>query len=361
MILEKAKSKFQIKFAILLFIAYFILPITGELFLPENFYLFSDSHNLIAERIYYASFFILIFSYFIFYFNNELKYKIIVPLITKKVLFLLFITFSILIFVILINGMYIRLTIGADRNYLLEDLHKFLFSGVSFIFVGGLIYIGSFMKRNIIFIFIFIFILLDILYMGKKFTFYAIALLFFYYDSINSTTNKKFYTIVLIGVIMVVSTYIIRAYVSSDVDIYKLLFSFYGITSEFLGVYSTIGYALENVELINNNYINVVHALYPYYIDSVGHGLALHPLAYFIIVFGEFWLFFIAIYFMFIYILFRIFSSIIGNLVMFIFIINIIHFFRHGPEIFLKQFITQLIFISLLYLLPRIHSTKAKN
>jgi len=158
----------------------------------------------------------------------------------------------------------------------------------------------------------------------------------------------------MIGLLIVISIYSLR---SIDANSHtSIVLNLYSFTSEFIGVFSSIGWAMEFHQSIHQIF-NIDKTLSLFYMPFVGHGLALHPLAYFYIIAKAnilFFLYIIFIYFSFVYILLKIFAKFIGNLSIFIILINVIQFFRNGPDIFLKSFITQSLFILSIIILPTI-------
>lgn len=348
----------QINFIVLLFFIYFIFPISGEYILGSDFYIFSYSESQSKYLAIFAFFISLIFLHFIYITSKKsINSNKTIHSLSKKILKLHFHLFLLFILVLSINGIYQRLIISADRNFLLSNLHEFLVSGVSFLFIGALVYITRFLTKKYIFILIAIFIMLDFLYLGKKFSFYAIALLLFYFDTnknLMPTKNHLLY-IGFFGIAVIITTSTLRAIAADDqTDIYRQLFSFYSYTSEFIGVYASIGHAIDSSSILHGAYFNVDRLLADLYLDDIGHGLALHSIAYFIVLSKTYWWFFYILYFVFLVFLIRLFSMAIGNLIILLIIVNSVHFFRHGPDIFLYQIIQQSIYITLIIHLPRL-------
>jgi len=362
--IQKNYPRYELKFILILTILYFLLPIFLNYFFPKNFYIFSDYQfqsttlSLIALGIMYI-FYILIFKSMKS--MKSISKVVTISKISKKILFYVFLLFVLLLFLLIINGLYYRIVLGiSDRIYLLTEEQKYFVSGMSFVLIGGLTYSVLFLRKKVLFILIFSLILIDILYMGKKFSFYAIAILFFILDKYKMNP-KYFYFIVLLGVFLIIITFITRAYVSvNDFQISTLFVSAYGLVSEFMGVYASIGWAQEYGEFIHH-YFNLDRELSSYYLSSVGHGLAIHPIAYFFIIASQYWYFIFILYFMVVFILMRFFSIILGNLSVFVLLINSIDFFRHGPDIFMKHFFIQSVFLAFIISLPRIIKRKASE
>ncbi|UOG92017.1 MAG: hypothetical protein L3K52_17785 [Candidatus Thiothrix sulfatifontis] len=345
----------QTKFIILLFFLYFILPISGEYVLGSNFYIFSYSESLskyFAMFAFCVSFFFLGLTYIIS--KKSINSSKSISSLSRKILRIHFYLFLLFIFVLLTNGIYQRLTVGSDRIFLLSNLHEFLVSGVSFLFIGALVYIARYISKKYFYIIVFLFVLLDFIYLGKKFSYYAIALLLFNSDT-SENSNKHLIYIGIFSIIIIIVISILRAVAADDqADVYHQLFSFYSYTSEFLGVYASIGHALDNSHLLYGTYFNLDYLLADFYKDEVGHGLALHPIAYFLILSKSYWWFLYIFYFSFLTLLIRLFSSTLGNLIILLLTINSVHFFRHGPDIFLYQVIQQSIYITLIIYFPKI-------
>ena len=101
--------------------------------------------------------------------------------------------------------------------------------------------------------------------------------------------------------------------------------------------------------------------LEPFYANSISHGLALHPAAYFVGNFGSFWILSAVIYTSVLSVLSFLFVRTLGFLYVVIFIVNSVHFFRHGPDVFAKNIIAQSLFFCGIILVAKALSLIAKN
>ncbi|WP_426358472.1 hypothetical protein ACPUVO_18930 [Pseudocolwellia sp. HL-MZ19] len=238
---------------------------------------------------------------------------------------------------LILLGLYSRVILGLDRGELLNLEHNFLISGTSFVYIFAFVYIVRKIRLKGVICIIVAFLAIDLIFMGKKFVFYLLALSLFRVDSHSYIKSIKPVILALSGgVTFVLAIFIIRALATNS----PLVLGLYSIFSEFIGVVSTVGFALEYGQNIDSIW-KVVSDLQPFYYDSVGHGLALNPVSYFIITGGDNWFVALIIYAFIFILIFYVFSMLLGDLVLLILLMNIIHFFRHGPDIFLFQFVTQ--------------------
>jgi hypothetical protein len=340
------------KFIILLYAFYFIFPIIITYLLPSYFYIFS-SFQKSSIKLVFISFPIFILFFIVLSFIQEIKNFIYIPKLSKQILRILFILMILHLFILLFIGVQTRINVGSDRLILFHTMQKFLFSGVGFIYVSGLLYSVLYLKNREFYLLLILLFILDYLFMGKHFSFYVISLLLFKADMFKN--KKLFYKTLFIGFFIVILIFILRAYASFH-SFQEVGINLYSISSEFIGVFSSIGWAMEFYQHINH-FFNIDRDLSLYYISYVGHGLALHPLAYFYIISKaniDLFVYLIFIYLIFIWVLLKIFSSIIGNISIFIMLVNIIQFYRNGPDIYLKSFITQSLFITFIIVLPNI-------
>jgi len=360
MIIGKNHVKNQILFLLILFFLYFLLPIVSALFLGENFYIFSRSEPEAKLLVLWAFFLSIILVYLVYMAtSNELRNIKKISSFSKKIFKIHFYIFILLMVFLLLNGIYQRITVGADRNYLLSNLHSFLLPGVSVLFIGAIVYIARFFTKEKIFLLVLLFVSLDALYLGKKFSFIAIALLLYHFDfrsfHFKKSKNVIFY-IGSFGFIVIISTFVMRQIAANDIlEVSLASLSIYSLTSEFTGVYATVGHAIDNASFIHE-FRNIDSKLSYYYIDSIGHGLALHPISYFIILNDSYWYLFYIAYFFFIFLLIKFFSKMIGSILLLIIVVNSIHFFRHGPDIFIWQLLQQSVYITIIIHLPKILS-----
>lgn len=331
-------------FSLVLLFCYFILPIITFDMLGDDFYIFS-SYQRKATPLVLTMFFILtpfLFTPLVFKGNYCSEY--IPNKIFLRVFKVCFYLSLLLIISMFFNGLYLRWFTGADREILLEGMHKFLFSGVSFIFLAGFYFASKYTTRNAFIVFCVLLILIDVVYMGKKFSFYLIAMVLFRFDSSVKRTVKPLMCVLIFGLLMVIITYLLRAlFINAD----AVQLNIYSVISEFSGVFASTGFSLQYGSSISE-FFNINQYLEYHYISQVGHGLALHPFSYFYIISPMCWQWIFLFFLISVFLIFSIASYIILDMVVFVLMFNIIHFFRHGPDIFLQQSLTQLFFLILI-------------
>lgn len=341
-------------FCFTLLFCYFILPYFSSFLLPEGFYVLSKYNEQAHLPILSGYFFCFIFFYVILNSNKWSRRIDNWPKLSQQLLYCVYLVFLAQILLIALVGTYYRISGLADRDVLLEIQHSLLLSGTSYIFVCGFLYMATFTNRKIILMLSVIFIYIDILFMGKKFVFYLIGILLYRSDVKNKISNSKpFIYASLAGASFLILIFVVRSLTAdSSVSIVLDIYTFF---AEFIGVYASAGWAIEYSQNINGWWA-VVRELSTYYIDEVGHGLALHPVAYFLAVFEELWYVYMILYLIVLALFFYFFSMLIGSAVVLVLLVNIMHFMRHGPEVFFQQFILQALFLSIIIYLPKINS-----
>lgn len=335
--------------------AYFFVPALLAHYFPDGFYIFTgqpwDQSNIV---IIYGIFFIIFFYLAV----PTQRTKVIIPtgFLEKIFIFIWFITI-ILLSLLLIYGIKLRMTVGPDRLILLEAVHIVAFHGFGLILILALYYI-SVAKNSLFFgITLALFILLDLVFMGKMFVFLCVSMALFRCDLYQ---KKSSYLPLLsagtLSFLFILLIFFVRQF-AADGNTVSTGLTLYSAFSEFLGVFATVGWANANQGSIHLTY-NVVPEFQLLYFDAVGHGLALHPLAYFISVFGEWWQLAIILYSTIVYSVMLFLNRIIGGAVIFVVILNYQHFVRHGPDIFLKNIVVEclLLFIFLRIKLPKVTS-----
>lgn len=337
---------------------YFSLMFLYNVFplLLEKYYFSSEFYIFSGAEVYYdvVTFFVMIcFSFILaFAFNQPSRKLAHFSELTSQLLLVCFFVFSLQLFCLAVFGVKVRFLDGASRNELLALQHVFLVSGSSFIFLGAFAYATVFLNKRNFGILLLILVLLDVIYLGKKFTFYAIGVGLFRVDLFSvKDSNKPFIIAGLSAVFFVVLTFIVRAIYAGDDGNGSAIFDVgvYALSSEFLGVYSSIGWA-DLFSGQSQNMWDVDRTLSKNYFHATGHGLAIHPLAYFKFVFGDNDLLPIVYYFTLFILTVRVFSYFIGNFIYLIVSVNIMHLTRHGPDIFIKQILMQSIFLLIIFL-----------
>ena len=232
---------------------------------------------------------------------------------------------------------------------MLGAISKQLVPGFGILLLLCMISLIALNNKRYVILFCIICLLVDIVHEGKIFTSYAILCLMFYFDEKGVQISiKRVVTIGMFGLIFLLSIFIMRAYAVGDNNIIGI----YSAFSEFMGVNATAGWAIEYASLnLPNDYIDFDAALREYYLKYVGHGLALSPVAYFIGNFHSFYYIAVTSYCIIILFVYLLGSKLIGKYSLLIFMYNIIHLLRHGPNLFLTKSITQIFIISLVFIL----------
>ncbi|WP_436322952.1 hypothetical protein ACSEYT_01035 [Vibrio cidicii] len=344
------KGNNSFRFYMALLFLYSIVPLCLEIFFfSRKFYIFSgviDYENVIL--FYLVT--VMVFGC-CFYMNHSSRKIFSFNKISTQLFHVLFVVFLVQLSLLVFFGIKARFLDGVTRDDLLALQHIFLISGSSFIFVGAFVYASLFLSKKHFKLLVFLLILLDVVYMGKKFTFYAVAIWLFRIDFFSERdTRKPFLIAGLLGVFFLAFIFIVRMVFSGGDGGNDELFDvgLYALSSEFLGVYSSIGWA-EIYAGLSNGIWDVDRDLAKYYQSAIGHGLAIHPLAYFKFVFNDNAVWAITYYFLLLLLIIRVFSNFIGCFIYLIISVNIMHFTRHGPDIFIKQVFLQSFFLLLIF------------
>jgi hypothetical protein len=343
-------------FCFTLLFLYFILPYLLSFLLPEGFYVFSRYDEQAYSPVLSGFVISSIFFYYILKLNKWSRRVDNWPKLSQQLIYFLYLLFLVQVIIIALFGTYYRILGVMDRDILLGIQHSFLVSGTSYIFICGFLYMAIFANRKTLLMLGVLFIYIDILFMGKKFVFYLIGILLYRSDVRNKISNSKpFIYTSFAGIFFVLFIFIVRSLASDSPT--SITLDAYSFFSEFIGVHATVGWAIEYSQNINGWWM-VVHELSTYYTDQVGHGLALHPVAYFLAIFGELWYVYMVLYLIVLALFFYFFSMLIGSAVVLVLLVNIMHFMRHGPEIFFQQFIMQALFLSIIIYFPKINVAK---
>ena len=341
-------------FCFTLLFCYFILPYLCSLLLPEGFYIFSRYKKEADFPVVIGFLLSFLFFYIILKCNKWTRRIDHLPTLSRQGLRFFYMIFLVQIIIIAFIGTYYRVIGVSNRDFLLETQHSFLISGTSYIFVCSFLYMAIFTNRKTLLLLSVLFIYIDILFMGKKFVFYIIGILLYRSDIKSKTKNSKpFFYAGFAGAFFLLFIYVVRALTAdSSASIALDVYSFF---AEFLGVYASAGWAIEYSQNIKG-WWGVVRELSTYYVGEVGHGLALHPVAYFLAVFEELWYVYMVLYLIVLALFFYLFSMFIGSAVVLVLLVNIMHFMRHGPEIFFQQFILQALFLSIIIYFPKMNT-----
>lgn len=256
---------------------------------------------------------------------------------------------------IIIRGIFARIQ-GADRTFLLELISSQLFTGYGFILLLVCISVIWLREKKYLCYFVVICFLIDFIYQGKIFTTNVIMVVMFYLDDLRiSISVKRLLLIGLLGFGFLFLIFAIRAITTGEESVFL---SVYSLFSEFMGVNATVGWGYEYY-LFNQppSFVDFGSTLREYYIEEVGHGLALSPVAYFLANYGISYSYFISLfaYFGITYIFYVLSIRIIGRFALFVFMYNYIHLLRHGPDLFLSKSIFHICFLIALILLFNIY------
>lgn len=345
------------KFFYLLCLLYLVLPSLLSMFLPDDFYVFyKNSYDGTMESIFFFFLFVGLFA--------TIRFVKVESGITKNVnmmaLFkVLHVVHVVYLFAVLLVGLKFRLGNGATRPELLELISGFFFPGYSYLLVASVCFLvirGRGLYLVLIGLF---FLLLDFAYMGKIFTLLFLVTWMMWADY-HGKSGKIFFRGLMLGGCVAVSIFVVREIVvngtfTSGINLYLFF-------SEFIGVFATIGWAEGyHAQGMPTQIMDFNTVLEPFYSTSISHGLALHPAAYFVGNFGDFWPVAAIIYILALALFSFIAIRSLGFLYIIIFIVNSVHFFRHGPDVFAKNIFVQSIFFGLLVLLAKIFSIIAKD
>lgn len=354
---DKIKLGNTSQFILLLSAFYMILPGIISIFLPDSFYVFyNNSSDGIAESF---TFFVL-FCSMVFVIRSVSLDTYITKNVNMLVIFrALHVLHIAYLFIVLVLGFLTRLGGGATRNDMLEMISGFFVPGYSYLLAASICYlVVRATGRHMVFIGLF-FLLLDFIYMGKIFTLSFLVTWMMWADY-NKKSGKIFFKGMLLGGGVAVSIFIVRGLAA--VDDFTPGLSLYLFFSEFIGVFATIGWAQAyHAQGMPMDLLNFNAVLEPFYKTSISHGLALHPAAYFVGNFGSLWLLAAVIYTSVLAVLSFFLVRILGFLYVVIFIVNSVHFFRHGPDVFAKNILFQSMFFCAVILLAKMFNIIAKS
>ena len=350
---KKSLNTYSFSYSKILLIAfaflYFILPIFLQKIVGSDFYIYSQYQTI--SNIYSILFFFLVL-FLILYTTNIVKRRIWVRgAIPSMENFRFFYWMNIIyLIIIIIKGVTLRFN-GTSRLDLLASISSQLIPGYGYILLLSCISVFFINKRSYLILFLVLSFFIDLIYQGKIFSTNSLMLLMFFLD-INHTriSFKRLCIIAISGVLFLFLIFAIRALASGD----NLFMSVYSFSSEFMGVNATTGwgydYFASNMPMKLNDFDG---ALRDYYIENVGHGLALSPIAYFIANFGSYSLMISTLYILFLILLCFLFSFWIGRFVLYVLMYDFIHLLRHGPDLFLEKMMLHMLFLLLLFVALR--------
>ena len=334
---------------------YIILPYFLQAIVGDSFYIYSSSQNSsILPSLYFFLNIVICFAIII----HDLKWhnKInIGKLTTRSYKLLIWLTIIYLI-IIALRDIPLKLG-GASRTEMLGAISRQLLPGFGFLLLLSFISIIQSHNKKLLLIFCLICFLVDIIHEGKIFTSYALLCMMFYFDdSLIKISLKRIILIGCIGLCFLTMIFFMRASAVGE----NPFLSVYSLFSEFMGVNATSGWA---IEYSNNNLPPDLNdfdtTLRNYYINNVGHGLALSPVAYFIGNFPSYYLV-VPLYFGIITLIYLAGNRLIGQYSILILLYNLIHLLRHGPNLFLSKSISQIIFVSILFIWINNYNTNNK-
>lgn len=330
---------------------YLIFPlIASELIFNSNFYIYSNyqSKSILPS----VATFILISAMIFFIFNRE--YKLDDRALFDSNSFIIKLSFYSLIiycFVVFFVGMHYKLQ-GTPRVVMLAIQDKYFFSGLAFLILAAITYVIS-PRRNLqFFALIFSFLIVDFAFSGKIFSFLAFILIVFRMDCLESlgyAKKRSILPIIALGVLFVLVIWAMRLTLAGKDAPSDVVSIIYTVASEFMGVQASVGWAIHySIVKINTIGYPFVSTLEPFYIGSVGHGLAISTAAYFVGMFGSWWFAVEFFYLLFTFLLILLFKKQLGPFAPLVIALNFQHFMRHGVDVFTIKLITQIIFMFLL-------------
>ena len=312
---------------------YFVIPLGFQYFTESNFYTYSSAQLNIAHVSIISFILISIFIETVFSGSLNTQGVRIAKFFAKEKKFI-FLNY-ILMIPIIYSGLQLRLA-GAGRVELVEAIHSVAIPGYGLILFLSALSIALNSNVKYLIFFIVFSVTIDLIYMGKIYSFLSLAVFFFYLD--NRKIDFSFLRLMQIfglGILFLAVVFTVR---SDATDGFMNILAVYSFVSEFVGVNSTIGWAWEyNTFGLPSQYLDFGKILENHYISNVGHGLALAFPAYFVGNFGDYWLMsqlsFLLVTLLIVFHLKKIF----GNIAVFLIIFNGQHLLRHGPDIFLEK------------------------
>jgi hypothetical protein len=352
-------------FFLILVVLYFIVPSIISQYVFDNvFYIYSEYQQTGNKLSLIFGVFLIAWVLFLLP-KNVSRNNPIIERISRSRLFefsyYLFIGYLVLL---ACYGVHLRMG-GAGRSELLDGVDHFLLPGMSFFVINCAVHcIQAKGKIKFVTLVVLCFVV-DAIFNGKIFSFLAVGLIFFYLDYINAdkrvTRRVLLYTL-LLSFLMIVFIGLSRTFLSGGDVGTDVLSIVYLTGSEFLGVQASVGWAVSY--FMNSSPTDLFTfgaTLQNSYRDSVGHGLATSPVAYFVGNFGNWAL---PVGFAVLGILamiIRVSRTYLSWVIFVILILNFQHFLRHGFDVFSEKLITQLFYFYLLYLVYSIASNSEQS
>ncbi|ADY53774.1 hypothetical protein Pedsa_3238 [Pseudopedobacter saltans DSM 12145] len=323
---------------------YFVIPILTQLIVGEEFYIYSKFQLLVNNYNFYFLGSLAFFLALLFLFIPERTIKI--PHLSLDIFKVIFLINTLYQIWLIFNGIYAKY-LGFSRLELLGKISSLLIPGYGYLLILACISIIKWNNRKALVVFVLFSFTIDFLFQGKIFATISLMLLMFYLD-LNKIklTTKRVLLLTMFGFAFLISVVLIRSKMAISGD---TLLSVYNSFSEFMGVQATSGWGLEYyVHNKPQDFLNFDTTLQTYYFESVGHGLALSPLAYFLGNFGYNFFFYLVIYFCALFLIYYLSAHFMGKYSIFVLMVNYIHLLRHGPNVFLFNSIFQIVFLCLI-------------
>lgn len=318
---------------------YLVLPLAFPYLSGSDFYIYSNEQLNIIHISLFSFFLAFIFAEAIFRIRFNSRKLCVTNSISDTSIFI-YVSYVLMILIIF-SGLQLRAA-GLGRMELVEAIHAASIPGYGLILLLAGLSIALNSKTKHLIIFIIFSMIIDFIYMGKIYSYMALIILFFYLDHKNVKFSLiRLMQITILGLFFLLVIFTSRASASGELE---GIFAAYTFASEFVGVNSTIGWALEyNALGLPSQFLDFGSRLEDFYISKVGHGLALAFPAYFIGNFGDYWFVGQFLYFFSIALALLFLVKYFGHIVMFIILFNSQHLFRHGPDIFLQKILLHLV------------------
>lgn len=323
---------------------YFILPLPLQYVVGEDFYIYSKYQFAVM----YASvwFYALLFVFIVLLLKNIKTETFLNRIRPSSGLCrtIYFINIAYLL-IVLVRGIFLRRA-GTSREELLGIISSQLLPGYGYLLLVSSLATIYLKNRWYLLGFMVLAFSTDLVYQGKIFATVGLMVTMFYLDNIHFRFSlSRILLLIVGGFCFLILIFILRS-LSVDAGTSDNLVGVYTFFSEFMGVNATAGWGLEFHTLrMPTSLFNFDPTLQKFYLSSVGHGLAISPVGYFLGNCGDWYLFFAAIYLIFVYLIFYFSSKVVGRFSLFVLMYNFIHLLRHGPDIFLYKCILQLIFL----------------
>jgi hypothetical protein len=318
---------------------YFILPLFLQNIVGQDFYIYSKYQSSVYfENIFFYSFLLI----FLILLSSKMLYK---PWIlnrpSKAVNYIvIFLTFFYL-FIVFYHGFALNRA-GLAREELLEIISSQLVPGFGYLLLGCFFSILRINKVYLLAAFAALALSLDVAYQGKIFVTNALMLTMFFLDNRKvKLTIFRAIGFAAIGFGFMAFIFLLRSFHAGEGNAAVGVYTYF---SEFMGVNASSGWAKE-YEIAGGatGFFDFDPVLQKYYIGSVGHGLAISPVAYFIGNFGSYFYLAVILYFVGLFFMFYFSSYVLGRFCFFIFLYNLIHLLRHGPDIFFYKCFLQIV------------------